>query len=288
MVICAVSISLRAVDDMHKLIEEVRKRPCLYNCRREDYRDAAKKARSWRDIACILNRNCSEIKAEWKKMRDCFRAALYRRKNKSADYKVSRPWLYESRMQFLVPFLYSRPNKHVLDDGMSTDSITIIDVRGPDTVLDGREDTIADVPGQDTVDSVNIEEATAEQPEDTDKDVNRSFCFPKSRKRRQTDDLDYFFASACESTRNLPRLQQIKIKREILNLISGIEEEHLLLFGNSNTNISPQRPPSSCSTSNSEIFSLFHQDFPLPSTSNSHPFQQPNDVKIEMVEPGSD
>lgn len=38
-----------------RLIEEIKKRPCLYDSNREDYRDLRKEEKCWRKIGRILN-----------------------------------------------------------------------------------------------------------------------------------------------------------------------------------------------------------------------------------------
>lgn len=57
-------------------------------------------------------------------------------------------------------------------------------------------------------------------------DANKVIVYlHKKPKREKPDDMDLFFASACESTRKFPRRLRNKIKREILDLISRVEDE---------------------------------------------------------------
>jgi hypothetical protein len=47
----------------------------------------------------------------------------------------------------------------------------------------------------------------------------------KKHNKPQPDELDHFFASAAQSVRKLPRLAQIKLRRDITNLICEAEEQ---------------------------------------------------------------
>lgn len=45
--------------------------------------------------------------------------------------------------------------------------------------------------------------------------------------KKQPEELDFFFASACESTKRLPRRLQLRIKQEVMRLIINAETEFL-------------------------------------------------------------
>lgn len=45
------------------------------------------------------------------------------------------------------------------------------------------------------------------------------------KKTKKAEDLDFFFASVCESTKRLPRYLQIHVKQEIMKAILNAEME---------------------------------------------------------------
>lgn len=45
--------------------------------------------------------------------------------------------------------------------------------------------------------------------------------------KKQPGELDFFFASACESTKRLPRRLQLRIKQEVMREIINAETEFL-------------------------------------------------------------
>jgi hypothetical protein len=49
----------------------------------------------------------------------------------------------------------------------------------------------------------------------------------KKRYKKQPDELEYFFASVCESTKRLPRRCQLRVKQDIMKLIVNAEMECL-------------------------------------------------------------
>jgi hypothetical protein len=49
----------------------------------------------------------------------------------------------------------------------------------------------------------------------------------KNKDKKQAGELDYFFASACESTKRLPRHLQLRVKAEVMKAIINAETECL-------------------------------------------------------------
>ncbi|XP_066988678.1 uncharacterized protein [Macrobrachium rosenbergii] len=246
------------VKPMEKLIEEVKKHPCLYDLRLEEYRDQQIKDIAWEEIARKLNRDCKTIRQEWKKLRDCFRQATTRRKSSALSLKLWKPWRYEKQMEFVAPYMSSR---------VATTNVTDIQ-KGGDEDLDEGEG-----PAPLAGDIVEEKEPSSSSPVDADRpetkhtsasgddygspaavpddlsretetdpqsfrDANHAykrrrvvtsysngFCMglPDGRLSDQ-DDLDLFFRSACQSTRRLPRRLQNQIKRDLLDSILSAEE----------------------------------------------------------------
>ena len=100
-VLCVVVMSLE------QLIEEVRKYPCLWNKSKEEYRNQNVRDNAWESIAIFLA--VEVLKYEWKKLQDCHRQAMLRRKTKSGDAaRKIKPWKYEALMSFLLSDLTAR------------------------------------------------------------------------------------------------------------------------------------------------------------------------------------
>ncbi|XP_071452665.1 uncharacterized protein [Hetaerina americana] len=200
---------------MNRLIEEVRKRPYLYDISLDEYKDIRKKDNSWAEIAQILNSDCLTVKKNWKKLRDCFRQAISRRTSENGqEPRNLKPWRYEKQMQFLLPSMTSRTN-HVTYSQHDCEGTTsdFGQMNGS-----GQAFVIEDIVHQ-TGPKTNKRKSTAEVDHVVD-------YFEESRNTSpKLDDLDLFFASACQSTRKLPRRFQNQIKRELLDSISRAEDQ---------------------------------------------------------------
>ncbi|KAG8179822.1 hypothetical protein JTE90_020806 [Oedothorax gibbosus] len=94
-----------------RLIEEVKKYVCLYNINSLQYRDQNMKEECWNIISETLDTRPSELKKEWKRLRDGYRQALIIRKTSKNPFKRRlplRPWKYEEKMSFLKPYMTPR------------------------------------------------------------------------------------------------------------------------------------------------------------------------------------
>ena len=54
-----------------------------------------------------------------------------------------------------------------------------------------------------------------------------TFLKEKNKDKKQPGELDFFFASACESTKRLPRHLQLKVKAEVMKAVINAETECL-------------------------------------------------------------
>jgi len=100
-VLCVVVMSLE------QLIEEMRKYPCLWNKSKEEYRNQNIRDNAWEIIAIFLA--VEVLKCEWKKLQDCHRQAMLRRKTKNGEAaRKIKPWKYEALMSFLLSDLTAR------------------------------------------------------------------------------------------------------------------------------------------------------------------------------------
>jgi len=58
-------------------------------------------------------------------------------------------------------------------------------------------------------------------------DKTLTFLKDKNKDKKQAGELDFFFASACESTKRLPRHLQLKVKVEVMKAVINAETECL-------------------------------------------------------------
>ncbi|XP_045467020.1 uncharacterized protein LOC123675628 [Harmonia axyridis] len=94
-----------------KLIEEVRKRPVLYDQSNELYRNVEHKDQVWKRVAKELNieGQDEECKKKWNGIRDSFRRARQKKKTKCGQLTTSATkYIYEALLEFLIPHLAER------------------------------------------------------------------------------------------------------------------------------------------------------------------------------------
>jgi len=84
--------------------------------------------------------------------------------------------------------------------------------------------------------SINIERASKKCRKDFNKfqkddkegvDKILTFLKDKNKDKKQAEELDLFFASACESTKRLPLYLQLTVKAEVMKAVINAETEYL-------------------------------------------------------------
>jgi len=119
----------------------------------------------------------------------------------------------------------TQSNVDVDDDTEKEDSLIPID---GDNQLEGEEQTGSEL-------SINIERASKKCRKDFNKfqkgdkeGVDKILTFLKDKNdKKQAGELDFFFASACESTKHLPHHLQLKVKVEVMKAVINAETECL-------------------------------------------------------------
>ncbi|KAG7168771.1 Transcription factor Adf-1-like 4 [Homarus americanus] len=206
------------VEKMEELIDEVKEHPCLYDIRMEEYRDVQRKYNIWEQIAQNLQRDY------WKKLRDCYRQAQARRKTTSGQAaKNWKPWRYEKQMQFLTASMRSRETNTNIED-INIDCVDDNNESTVTTACDMQEEIAGSVSTSKDGDTRCRKKRKSSTPSDVDKVI--TYLHEKRAMSYKQDDLDYFFISACHSTRKLSRRLQNQIKREVLDCIARAEEQH--------------------------------------------------------------
>jgi len=120
----------------------------------------------------------------------------------------------------------TQSNVDVDDDTENEDSLILID---GDNQLEEEEQTGSEL-------SINIERASKKCRKDFNKfqkgdkegvDKILAFLKDKNKDKKQAGELDFFFASACESNKRLPRHLQLKVKAEVMKAVINAETEYL-------------------------------------------------------------
>lgn len=142
---------------------------------------------------------------------------------------MSLEYTYFYHLKYHMDFFLHRTqsNVDVDDDTENEDSLMSID--GANQFGEKEEQTGSEL-------SINIERASKKCRKDLNKfqkgnkegvDKILTFLKDKNKDKKQAGELDFFFASACESTKRLPRHLQLKVKAEVMKAIINAETECL-------------------------------------------------------------
>jgi len=121
----------------------------------------------------------------------------------------------------------TQSNVDVDDDTENEDSL--IPIAGDNQLEEEEEQTGSEL-------SINIERASKKCRKNFNKfqkgdkegvDKILTFLKDKNKDKKQAGELDFFFASACESTKRLPRHLQLKVKAEVMKAVINAETECL-------------------------------------------------------------
>ena len=121
----------------------------------------------------------------------------------------------------------TQSNVDVDDDTEKEDSLIPID--GANQLGEEEEQTESEL-------SINTERASKKCRKDYNKvqkgdkegvDKILTFLKDKNKDKKQAGELDFFFASARESTKRLPRHLQLKVKAEVMKAVINAETEYL-------------------------------------------------------------
>ena len=126
-------------------------------------------------------------------------------------------------------FLHRTQSNVGVDDGTEDEDSLMIPIDGENQLEEEEEQTGSEV-------SINIERANKKCRKDLNKFQTRdkegvdkilTFLKEKNKDKKQAGELDFFFASACESTKRLPRHLQLKVKAEVMKAVINAETECL-------------------------------------------------------------
>ncbi|XP_067013335.2 uncharacterized protein [Anabrus simplex] len=206
---------------LEQLIEEVRKYPCLWNKTLQEYRNQNMRDKAWDMISTELDKPVEYLKAEWKKLQDSHRQAMLRRKTRSGQSaNKMKPWKYEALMSFLLSELIPRLTESNSDSAEGTQERESVE----GLVIGGENEDEEEV-RRGSVFQNRRGSSKCRKRIDNERDVDKVITFLQDKQvnKSKPGELDYFFASACESTEHLPRRLQLKVKHEVMQTILNAE-----------------------------------------------------------------
>lgn len=104
-------------------VNEIKKRPILYNTYLKDYKKFSIRHEAWAEVALAINLSESECKKRWRSLRDAFMKVV---RNRNEEER--KTWLHYRLLEFLLPYIGNRtrrPSKAVeLMDELGNDEDT--------------------------------------------------------------------------------------------------------------------------------------------------------------------
>lgn len=235
----------------------------------------------------------------WKKLRDGYRQALNKKKCTTGQAATSiNPWKYEKIMEFILPYMANRPRS---TNAVIEDSSSNISQDKSENTLQQEFENNATKVTQNVDNSIYGGQSPSmnAQSKRKNSDPFVQFLHDESQRRenrskirdalrrdvltqRQQNDsvqLKSFFDTMYETSKVLPEYTQMKLQRQIFNIVMEARENH----------ITEQLPNSSTPTSNIIISSnvpfrvptkMSRIDTPSPNRSHS-PMSSYSDIQLQ-------
>lgn len=84
-------------------VNEIKKRPILYNTHLKDYKKFSTRHEAWAEVAVAMNLSEGECKKRWRSLRDAFMKVV---RNKSEEEQ--KTWIHYRLLEFLLPYIANR------------------------------------------------------------------------------------------------------------------------------------------------------------------------------------
>lgn len=94
-------------------VNEIKKRPILYNTTLKDYKKITTRHEAWAEVALAMSLSESECKKRWRSLRDAFMKVV---RNKNEEER--KTWLHYRLLEFLLPYLGNRSRRQSRTVGM--------------------------------------------------------------------------------------------------------------------------------------------------------------------------
>lgn len=87
-------------------VNEIKKRPILYNTHLKDYKKFSTRHEAWAEVAVAMNLSEGECKKRWRSLRDAFMKVV---RNKNEEEQ--KTWLHYRLLEFLLPYIGDRSRR---------------------------------------------------------------------------------------------------------------------------------------------------------------------------------
>ncbi|VEN62489.1 unnamed protein product [Callosobruchus maculatus] len=240
-----------------KLIEAVKRYPCLWDISSTYYKCNETKDAAWAEIVKEIKfGDVQSAKSRWKQLRDCHRDALKRQKSKKSGQPTAKihEWKYQRLMEYLLPYMSNRDRESNFRESPS--SITPTQDDSSQSSLNKNNDSLNSVRveiGSSSGMSANSRIPSSLKKKKGDelsnlltRHMESQEIYRRERKElkellKQTehDDIDLFFLSMAKTYKKLPHYVQVPVKRKIFNIISDAEESCMMPWYNPSSDYSP-------------------------------------------------
>lgn len=216
----------------------------------------------------LLFLSVKETRTLWKKLRDSHRQALSKKKTATGQAGSKPMWKHEQQMEFLVPIMASRllqTNVRSTDQENSLDNedsaLQSEELRNEEALLTKNINKEPKLVAQ----FENEQRRRDRRRADRDPLRNQILGSSSTNVSRQNSALEKFFASMFESTSTFPDMLQLRVQRNIFNIVMEAKEEQLATQGLYLTSQPSAAPP----TTTSNVTFELHTSTPRASSSLS-------------------
>ncbi|KAM3966455.1 uncharacterized protein ACR2FA_011997 [Aphomia sociella] len=225
--------------DEIKLISHIEQYPCLYDIFSPLYGDYQQKINAWDEIGKSMSSRPRECKLKWTRLRENFRKALKMRESAKKGTTTMRPVKYEKQLSFLKPFLNTRA---VSNTPQSDDSCSSMSEEDSDNHNESRK----------RKNGVSLQNSVG--------DVDQ-----RAQNNNHIDPIDSFFTALAATVKTFPKELQIRVKRQVFDVVSDAELSLLTPISNNKSDQHLQLCNSNNSMqTNSQIKIEEHDNLSLP------------------------
>ncbi|KAB7501363.1 Transcription factor Adf-1 [Armadillidium nasatum] len=206
-----------------RIIEEVKKYPCLWNKSLDSYRNQNARDNAWKMISLALNTPGIDVRKKWASLRDCFRRELaqqqqQRKTTSKLCTKMRRKYLYFNQLKFLLPHVKvsTTPKSSLLESEISE-----APPEAP-TALDGENEHSST--------EENAEASTAcsciknKREENYGEEILELL---KEATKNRFDNDEYFLLSLAPKFKRYDTNKRCLLRLEILNTILKFHQQHM-------------------------------------------------------------
>ncbi|KAK7112960.1 hypothetical protein V1264_012331 [Littorina saxatilis] len=166
----------------------------LYDQSHMKYKDVELRNAIWQKIASDLEMEVEGCKAKWRTLRDGFTRSLRHQKDTKNVHpsKARKPWRYQTEMEFLIPFIYSRESRsspQQRDQDFEEDSDQGIQNQTSSSGTDGSDDTTLDDESTLSITSDSAAVASDPPPFRTAPFVSLSQSYSSFKRKCDSDDI---------------------------------------------------------------------------------------------------